>query len=82
MPDESPRLFRVTAGNPDPVELAALTAVLVTLCRNRRPGNAAQDRTAPAATWRRRERVPGFADPRAWSTGDLTRRAGAARSAL
>jgi hypothetical protein len=63
-----PVFFRVERGTLDPVELAALTAVL---CARRAAGLAsAGDRLGarPAARWHRLERHRAFSCPRAWSS--------------
>jgi hypothetical protein len=62
--DRQPELLlRVEKGEPDPVELAALAAVL-----RLRSGGEARSESAPrrAARWRRPERVTGFAGARTW----------------
>ncbi|MEV1119736.1 acyl-CoA carboxylase epsilon subunit [Actinosynnema sp. NPDC049800] len=57
-------LLRVEKGDPDPVELAALAAVL----RLRAAAVAVVEEEVPrrAARWRRPERVAGFAGARTW----------------
>lgn len=67
MPDQRP-LLRLTAGNPGPVGLAALTIVLVALAERCPQDDGVEVRTASVAPWRRPERIRGFADPRCWGT--------------
>ena len=61
----APVLFRVEKGELDAGELAALAAVLY--ARAARTTEAATPARA-VARWRRPERAPVFASPRAWAT--------------
>ncbi|MBB1254593.1 acyl-CoA carboxylase subunit epsilon [Streptomyces alkaliterrae] len=65
------RLFRISKGSPDPAELAALTAVL--LSRTAAAGAEPDDlsrRQRAVARWRRPERARGFDGPRSWRSTD------------
>jgi hypothetical protein len=62
----APVLFRVEKGELDADELAALTAVLY--ARVSEMDNPPPRPTRPTARWRRLERAPAFASPRAWAT--------------
>ncbi|TXS53728.1 acyl-CoA carboxylase subunit epsilon [Streptomyces sp. uw30] len=66
-PSTPTQLFRVEKGSPEPEELAALTAVL--LSRTAAAGADPDDlsrRHRAVARWRRPERAQGFAGPRGW----------------
>ncbi|WP_031476652.1 acyl-CoA carboxylase subunit epsilon [Streptomyces bicolor] len=61
------QLLRIEKGSPDPEELAALTAVL--LSRTAAVGAEPDDlsrRHRAVARWRRLERAQGFDGPRSW----------------
>ncbi|MFD7441333.1 acyl-CoA carboxylase subunit epsilon [Streptomyces sp. NPDC059909] len=64
--DEEP-LVRVERGNPDPEELAALTAVLLTRAAavGAEPDDVSR-RERAMTHWRRPERARGFRGPRTW----------------
>ncbi|MCB5909989.1 acyl-CoA carboxylase subunit epsilon [Streptomyces pinistramenti] len=61
-------LLRVERGSPNEEELAAVTVVL--MARAAAVRDTAPDGSpvpgVPGARWRRPERAPAFADPRAW----------------
>ncbi|GAB2630604.1 acyl-CoA carboxylase subunit epsilon [Nocardia goodfellowii] len=57
--------LRIEKGTADPVELGVLTALLY--ARARAAAAAAPVPARGTARWRRLERHPGFADPRAWT---------------
>lgn len=60
--------LRVTKGNPDEHELAALVAVLhLVLARKAAPTPDEQALRSGRAAWRRPERAPMFAGARSWS---------------
>jgi hypothetical protein len=62
MSAEPPVFLRVEKGTADPIELGVLAALL--RLRSQQAPSAKPVRVA--AHWRRPERQPGFADPRAW----------------
>ncbi|MGW4632421.1 acyl-CoA carboxylase subunit epsilon [Nocardia sp. NPDC004415] len=65
MTGRAPVWLCVEKGEADAVELAALTALLVT---RRRAAEVVRAPVRYVAPWRRLERRPGFTDPRAWTT--------------
>ncbi|WP_181797586.1 acyl-CoA carboxylase subunit epsilon [Streptomyces sp. WELS2] len=64
-PDEPTPLVRVLRGNPDPAELAAITAVMALVTR-RQPAGTPDDRAA-YASWAGTERFPAPRRP-SWRT--------------
>ncbi|MFB4424421.1 acyl-CoA carboxylase subunit epsilon [Streptomyces sp. QL37] len=59
-------LLRVERGHPDAEELAALTAVLLVRTAAVRDTATVHGPSPAGARWRRPERTPAFANPRAW----------------
>jgi hypothetical protein len=73
-PLDGPALLRVRRGNPDAAELAALTALLLSLTATGTPPDDDGPRARHAkAGWTRPERAPGPPQPRSWSAPPGTR---------
>ncbi|WP_214406739.1 acyl-CoA carboxylase subunit epsilon [Pseudonocardia lacus] len=72
-PEERRALFRVVRGEPDDVEVAALTAVLAAVAASAGTGTAP---AGPASTWTdpaARMRAPIAVGPHAWRTSTWPR---------
>ncbi|WP_406257376.1 acyl-CoA carboxylase subunit epsilon [Streptomyces chartreusis] len=72
----APVLLLIEKGEPSPLEIGVITAVLfqrlTALSPPETAGPAGEGQARPAARWRRPERSQGFAGPRTWQNSPST----------